>query len=73
MRDKDRRPSKRYKMKENKKFPYRKSRVLIFKQMKGGYNNGNKKESKEIIKTKDKVAITSKQGLERNEGKEQKC
>ena len=36
MRDKDRRPSKRYKMKENKKHPYKKSRKAFLQKLEGG-------------------------------------
>jgi hypothetical protein len=57
MRDKERRPNKRYKMKENKKYPYKHREDFIaikpiggktrfkLKQLKGGRINGNEEKT----------------------------
>jgi len=63
--DKERRINKRYRIKENKKYPYRKNRKASLYSLKGGYNkNGNKKETSSEEnnkgkKTTNKVATPS--------------
>lgn len=75
MKDTERRPNKRYKMKENKKHPYRRSKQLFVKanifnrEEKEVKTNGSKEKSskKSIKETTNKVAVASEQNLERNE------
>ena len=76
MKDPERKHNKKWKKKENKKYPYRKSRIATIKQLKGGeLKNGNKKESNKSKskETLNKVATSSEQNLERNEKEKSKC